>query len=255
VRNRLALLFVISSVAAGCSLLTEFDRSKLGSPSEDASTRDAHADVTTDSPTAEGGADVIATDTGTDTSTTDTGTDTGTDAQTDSPVDTGTDAQDGGQDTGVDAGQDTGTDAAQDADDGAADAAADAAPDVDAGPDAGQSAYCSQADFDGHDLTGQANVTINFPEDINPAQYSPNCIKVSVGTVVTWHGAFHYHPLVGDPVPGTPIPALTDLGPDAGIDGGPVGELPVTFPNQGAYDFHCNFHGPSIMFGSVQVVP
>lgn len=245
-RRRLAFLVVMSSVAAGCSLLVEFDRGKLGSLEalEDAAT-DATQDVTADGQTADGAGDVTQNDVVVQDAPVDSPTDApadandaGPDAPIDAPADTRTDANDAAPDAPVDSAVDTGTDAAVDTG-------------VDAAPDAGLSAYCTQAEFDANDATGNATVTITFPETATPAQYTPSCVKIKEGTVVTFHGSFASHPLTNaGGTPGNPIPAVSSTANDAGD----VGDLDVTFANAGTYDFKCGNH-PLQMNGGIQVVP
>jgi plastocyanin len=96
------------------------------------------------------------------------------------------------------------------------------------------------------DKTGLANVTINFGGFF----YTPNCIKVSAGTVVTWMGTFGGHPLQGGmvvnnvPTPdNTKIP-LTNSGTMKAI----------TFGNAGTFPYYCMFH-PNSMQGAIFVAP
>jgi plastocyanin len=119
---------------------------------------------------------------------------------------------------------------------------------------------CHSTDFDapmsmatGGDYTSATSVAITFPTGGAPAQYTNRCIKVKVGTVVTFTGNFSAHPLEqnGGDTP-TPIPTIQSTNP--GTDGGDMGSLPLTFGTAGTYGFECNFH-PSIMFGAVEVVP
>jgi len=112
---------------------------------------------------------------------------------------------------------------------------------------------CTQADFDktagagGGDFTGFPGADITFPTTAGPAQYTNHCVKVKVGSQVTFAGSFVNHPLEaqgGD----TPSPIPTQ---SADVDGGAV---VVTFTTKGTFGFQCNFH-PTTMFGAVQVVP
>lgn len=244
-RRRLGFLLVFSSAVAGCSLLVEFDRGKLGSlDALDASDGSA-ADGTTDAPAADGSGDVTVVDSPVDSP---------ADAPADSPTDAPTDARTDGGDAGSDAPADAPADVAQDvAPDSPVDAGSDAAADApdDSPADAGLSAHCTQNEFDTNDQTAQATVTVSFPEDSTIAQYAPNCIKVKVGAVVTFHGAFGLHPLTNaGGSAGNPIPATSS----AANDGGSVGDVDVTFSSAGTYDFQCGNH-PSQMNGGIQVVP
>jgi plastocyanin len=91
-------------------------------------------------------------------------------------------------------------------------------------------------------------VAITFPSDSTPKQYTNRCVKVKVGTVVTFKGAFAAHPLdaKGGDTP-SPIPRITDTDPDGGA-------LALTMTAPGNYGFVCDFH-PGSMFGVIQVVP
>lgn len=112
---------------------------------------------------------------------------------------------------------------------------------------------CTQADFDqtagagGGDFTAFPGADISFPTDATPAQYINHCVKVKVGSQITFAGSFSKHPLQpsGGDTP-TPITAQS-----ADTDGGAV-TFTVTTP--GKFGFECNFH-PDTMFGAVQVVP
>lgn len=112
---------------------------------------------------------------------------------------------------------------------------------------------CAQADFDapaganGGDLTAAATVEITFPTGASPAQYDNRCVKVKVGSTVTFKGSFFNHPLQpgGGDKP-TPI-VLQNSEPDGGA-------LAVVMPAKGTFGFECTFH-PSLMFGAIQVVP
>jgi plastocyanin len=112
---------------------------------------------------------------------------------------------------------------------------------------------CTQADFDkvagpgGGDFTPFPGADITFPTTVAPQQYTNHCVKVKVGSTVTFAGAFSLHPLEpqGGDTP-TPIPSQ-----NTETDGGAIG---VTFTAKGTFGFQCNFH-PDTMFGAVQVVP
>ena len=140
---------------------------------------------------------------------------------------------------------------------GADAAASDATP---ATPDAGApdtstaiAVRCTQAEFDqkagtgGGDFTGFGGADISFPTTGAPAQYTNHCVKVKVGSNVTWAGSFSSHPLqpAGGDTP-TPIPSQS-TDPAAGA-------VSVVMSTAGTYGFECGFH-PTIMFGAVQVVP
>jgi plastocyanin len=86
------------------------------------------------------------------------------------------------------------------------------------------------------------DVSISFPTTAAPAQYSPACVTVHEGSMVTWNGAFADHPLTPNDT-GGPIVA-TATGTTASF----------TFATAGSFGFHCALH-PTLMLGAVFVVP
>ena len=112
---------------------------------------------------------------------------------------------------------------------------------------------CTQAEFDqkagagGGDFTAFGGADISFPTTAAPTQYVNHCIKVKVGSNITFAGSFASHPLVpaGGDVP-TPIPSQS-----SDVDGGAVS---FGVPAKGTYGFECGKH-PAIMFGAIQVIP
>jgi plastocyanin len=84
------------------------------------------------------------------------------------------------------------------------------------------------------DLTGQSMVNISFGGFF----YTPKCIKVSPGTMVTWSGTFMSHPLQGGavvnnvPFPDNSSIQLTNTGTSKTI----------TFGAAGAFPYYCQFH-------------
>ena len=93
------------------------------------------------------------------------------------------------------------------------------------------------------DLTAQTATTITFPMGASPAQYSTPCIKVKVGTAVTFSGSFSSHPLV--PSGGDSPNPIT-----AGSSGSSATFKPTT---AGTFGYHCSFH-PTVMLGAIEVV-
>lgn len=82
--------------------------------------------------------------------------------------------------------------------------------------------------------------------------YSPACLKVKVGAVVTFTGGSGLHPLAPmtkatSATSGNPIPSSTEA------------SIPVTFEAPGAFPYFCTNHGTdggtSGMVGAVYVVP
>lgn len=94
---------------------------------------------------------------------------------------------------------------------------------------------CTLADAD--DETGSATV------DLEWTLTHQECIRVAVGTTVTWTGAFTTHPLKGGESPdidaSSPITESDQTGADAS----------VTFDTAGEFPYFCNVH-----FGSMQGV-
>ncbi len=106
---------------------------------------------------------------------------------------------------------------------------------------------CTPYDFTMNDHRAPADPrVITFPYDPNAVQYSPRCIKISVGQTITWRGDFRYHPL--EPAGGdAPSPILVDPTP-AGT------ERAVVFPNAGFFGFECATHSAE-MYGAIFVLP
>jgi plastocyanin len=84
--------------------------------------------------------------------------------------------------------------------------------------------------------------TITGPSNANPSQFSPNCVHIKTGQMVTWNVDFTNHPL-GASGGTTPSPIQT-------TSSGTM--VSFTFGSTGTYGFHCLAH-PSIMFGAVLV--
>jgi len=91
------------------------------------------------------------------------------------------------------------------------------------------------------DMTANG-ATVTGPQDLNPVQYTPNCVHIKAGQKVTFNLDFTDHPMAasgGD----TPSP-ITNTTSGTTVE--------FTFPNPGTFGFHCLVH-PTIMFGAVQV--
>jgi len=105
---------------------------------------------------------------------------------------------------------------------------------------------CDQATAD--DLTGMASTTVQFAG----LAYSPPCIRVKVGTSVTFEGNFALHPLQGGTVVGgvpTPDPTspitLTNSGMSATFKLNNAGDVP----------YYCTAHAITGMKGAIFVEP
>jgi plastocyanin len=84
------------------------------------------------------------------------------------------------------------------------------------------------------DQTGQAQVDLEWTL---PHQ---ECLRISVGTTVTWTGTFSFHPLTGGVTPGT-----DPNSPITGVDQS-GGSASVTFDTAGEFPYHCTAHGGSM---------
>ena len=84
--------------------------------------------------------------------------------------------------------------------------------------------------------------TIDFGLISGAFAYSPNCLKVPVGSTVTFSGDFTGHPLEPSTMRGNttnnPITAVS-----ANLDGAMTTSF--TFPTAGFYAYFCSFHGSS----------
>lgn len=98
------------------------------------------------------------------------------------------------------------------------------------------------------DFTGMSAVTIQFAG----VEYTPACIRVKIGTSVTFQGSFSFHPLqggtvtngVGVPDPMSPI-TLTATGMMASFTLSDAGDVP----------YYCTAHANSGMKGAIFVEP
>ncbi len=97
------------------------------------------------------------------------------------------------------------------------------------------------------DKTGDSSVTVAFGGGTLGNNYSPKCLKVSKGTIVTFSGGFGPHPLrqgCG--------PTISITNTDAGAN------HDFVFDTVGDYGYYCNNHGSSAngtgMAGMIQVV-
>ncbi len=127
-------------------------------------------------------------------------------------------------------------------------------PAPDSGTGAKVAVRCTQADFDadnalgkGGDYTKFGGADISFPLTAAPAQYNLPCVKVKVGSGITFFGNFQLHPLEpnGGDIP-TPIPTQAAKTP--------MDTLTFNVPTAGTFGYQCSFHAGT-MFGAIQVVP
>jgi plastocyanin len=99
-------------------------------------------------------------------------------------------------------------------------------------------------------MTGVPSVTVDFGGMTGTA-YSPACLRVSMGTVVTFNGNFSFHPLqggevinmVGTPASSGPFATLTSNGMSANF----------TMSSTGTFPYYCTMHVASGMMGTVFV--
>jgi plastocyanin len=96
------------------------------------------------------------------------------------------------------------------------------------------------------DLTGMAAVTINFGAALG-SHYDKTCIKVDVGTSVTFAGDFVSHPLEAGNTP----PATDNTSPIKETTAGMSKTFPL--PTAGTFGFFCMFHYTSGMEGAIIV--
>lgn len=139
----------------------------------------------------------------------------------------------GGADAGSDAGAlDAGTDAAM-----VSDAGADMGSDT--GPTNCTTSYAGCMALT--DMTGMAMVTIATTASLT---YTPNCIRISAGTMVTIEGSL-LHPLRG----ATCSPAESPLPMTASTTGGTF-----TFNTPGEYGYYCQNHGTNAGVGMAGLI-
>ncbi|AKT37369.1 cupredoxin domain-containing protein [Chondromyces crocatus] len=120
------------------------------------------------------------------------------------------------------------------------------------GEGGGASAVNGCAPETAEDRTGEAAVSVAFGGGLGQV-YSPKCVTVSVGTVVTFTGSFQNHPLQGGVVEnGSGEPATT--GPFATVTNSGNSKA-VTLDDAGTYPYYCVPHAQMGMTGVVYVVP
>jgi plastocyanin len=93
-------------------------------------------------------------------------------------------------------------------------------------------------------MTGSTTVTITFPMGVNLV-YTPNCIKVKTGTMVTFSGAFANHPLAG----GNNPPTVDTTSPITATSTGTTASFNIA--NAGSFGFFCENHFASGMKGAI----
>jgi plastocyanin len=97
------------------------------------------------------------------------------------------------------------------------------------------------------DMTGQSPVTITT----SGLTWTPKCIKVSVGTVVTVNATFSTHPLLGgEVIANTKVPASS--GPFVPITSSGTTKN-FTMTATGTFPYYCDNHALSGMVGAVFV--
>lgn len=109
---------------------------------------------------------------------------------------------------------------------------------------------CDSATAD--DLTGFLNVQVNFGGK-SGNMYSPKCIRVSLGTTVTFFGDFTIHPLLGGTVNGGVLtPAAS--GPFVPVTNSGM-STDFLMSESGNFPYYCTVHGAGGMNGAVFVDP
>ena len=151
---------------------------------------------------------------------TDAGTDTGTIVDTGAATDTGT-TTDAGSTT--DAGTVTDTGSA-----------------TDAGAALMEIHGCTEAMYVDRRTTGERSVTFG---GVVGSAYSPKCMIISAGQMVSFSGPFGSHPLRTGVAPSQSGTGATP-NPIANTDSG--SSVSFTFATPGIYPYYCNFHQPSM---------
>jgi plastocyanin len=102
------------------------------------------------------------------------------------------------------------------------------------------------------DMTSMPGVTVNFGGGLGN-NFSPKCLKVTAGTVVTFVGNFPGHPLMGGEFKnGAKVPAGS--GPFVPITNSGASKA-FTLSSTGTFPYYCDFHVAGGMSGAVFVVP
>ena len=94
------------------------------------------------------------------------------------------------------------------------------------------------------DMTGSTAVTITFPMGTSFV-YSPACVKVKKGTMVTFSGPFASHPLAG----GNSPPTVDTTSPITETKTGTTATFNIA--NAGNFGFFCEFHQSLGMKGAI----
>jgi len=97
-------------------------------------------------------------------------------------------------------------------------------------------------------LVSSAGVTIEFPMTATPLQYSPACVSVHAGQMVTFTGNFVTYPLSPGPAVDPNSPANPIMFTNTGTT------MTFTFPTAGMFGFYTTAD-PTTMLGAVFVVP
>ena len=105
---------------------------------------------------------------------------------------------------------------------------------------------CQQATAE--DMTGMTTATIQF----GGLSYSPKCVRVKAGTMVTFEGNFMSHPLQGGAVVnGVPTPDAAS--PITATATGMTATF--TLSNAGDVPYYCTLHAAGGMTGAIFVEP
>ncbi|HRG16596.1 MAG TPA: hypothetical protein PLB00_11400 [Pseudomonadota bacterium] len=104
---------------------------------------------------------------------------------------------------------------------------------------------CSRASAT--NLSGQSTLTITFAN--GNFTYSPKCVKVDLGTQVTFSGTFVNHPLLGGTVTGG-VATPASSGPFV-PETNSGNSKAFTMTSDGDFPYYCTFHGAGLSMNGV----
>jgi plastocyanin len=83
--------------------------------------------------------------------------------------------------------------------------------------------------------------------------YTPNCVQIAAGGMVTFTGDFTMHPLRPGRAPSRPATDNPSAEPNPITNTDTGATMSFTFPTAGDYGFYCNVHQSLGMYGVVRV--